>query len=151
LGPKSGGWIGGLPSTIVVTLFFTGLVESAQVASDLTTTIPLVLGINSLFLLVYAVLAPRGFAIGLGGSLLVWFLLSGVPVVFGLDNLAFSLVALLLVSSFSYYVLENKVHLPPQPKLSIHLEPPQLAGRAVFSGLVTALAVALTNLSIARH
>jgi hypothetical protein len=63
-----------------------------------------------------------------------------------LDNLAFSLAALLLVSSFSNYVLENKVHLPPQPRLSIHLEPPQLAGRAIFSGLVTALAVALTRL-----
>lgn len=146
LGPRLGGWVGGLPSTIVVTLFFAGLVESAQVASELTTTIPLVIGINSVFLLVYAILAPRGLAVGLGVSLLVWFFLSSLPVVFGLDNFVLSLVALLLVSSFSYYILEHKVDLPPQPKLSIHLEPIQLAARAVFSGLVTALAVALTKL-----
>jgi anaerobic C4-dicarboxylate transporter len=96
LGPKLGGWIGGLPSTIVVTLFFTGLIVSAQAASDITTTIPLAIGINSLFLLIYSVLATRGFAVGMGGSLLVWLLLSGLVVVFGLSDFAFSLVASLL-------------------------------------------------------
>lgn len=147
LGPKLGGWIGGLPSTVVVTLFFAGWTGTAQVASNVTTTIPFVIGINSLFLLAYAILSSRGFGIGLAGSLLVWFSLSSLPVLLNLNDLALSLAVSLLASSVAYFGLVKLVRLPPQPRLTIHYGRSELAGRAAFSGLVTLTAVALTRFS----
>jgi len=40
-GSKIGGLIGGLPSTVIVTLFFIGLTQTPQVAASATTIIPL--------------------------------------------------------------------------------------------------------------
>jgi hypothetical protein len=145
-GSEVGGWIGGLPSTIVVTLFFAGRIESTQVASNVTSTVSLAIGINSLFLLAYTALAPMGFAIAIGGSILDWLILASLPVIFSLNNFALAVFASLVASSFAYFLIRYIVHSPPQPSSEPHHGSLQLAFRAVFGGFVTALAVALTRL-----
>ena len=75
-GSKVGGLIGGLPSTVVVTLLFIGLVQTPEAASQATDVIPLVLGFNGLFLVTYVFLAQWGLWIGLGSALAVWSVLA---------------------------------------------------------------------------
>ena len=57
LGSKMGGFIGGLPMMVAITLFFIGYVQTPQAASEATGPIPLIMGFNGIFLVVYVALA----------------------------------------------------------------------------------------------
>ncbi len=57
-GSKVGGLIGGLPSTVVITLFFIGYTQSSQVASQATTVMPLAQGLNGLFIITFLCAHP---------------------------------------------------------------------------------------------
>ncbi len=48
-GTKIGGAIAGIPATMVVALLFIGITQSAEMASQATTLVPLVVGLNALF------------------------------------------------------------------------------------------------------
>ena len=52
-GSKVGGLIGGLPSTIVVTLLFIGLTQTAERAAESAIIVPLVMGVNGIFVAVF--------------------------------------------------------------------------------------------------
>lgn len=145
LGSKIGGFIGGLPSTVVVSLFFIGLDQTPQIASQATTAIPLSCGFNSLFLVVYALLAKRGLPIALTGSLLVWCILPGITVFLKVEDFAFSLIVYLVLLLSSYYTLERRLKLPSCGKVEIHYTPLHLAWRAIFSGLMVTFAVFMSK------
>jgi hypothetical protein len=59
LGTKVGGLIGGLPSTIVVTLLFIGLTQTAERAAESAIVVPLVMGVNGIFVTVFISLSRR--------------------------------------------------------------------------------------------
>jgi len=73
-GSKIGGFIGGLPSTIVIALLFIGLSQSTEAASQAAVMIPLVMGINGFFILVYLALVHHGLIKALFAALVFWFL-----------------------------------------------------------------------------
>src|SRR4030042_924338 len=75
-GSKVGGLIGGLPSTVVITLFFIGYTQTSQVASQATTVMPLAQGLNGLFIITFLVLIQHGLWRSLLGALLVWLIQS---------------------------------------------------------------------------
>ena len=56
-GSKIGGLIGGIPSTSVVALLFIGIVHSPEYVVQATDVIPLMMGCNSLFLVVFVVIS----------------------------------------------------------------------------------------------
>ena len=53
-GSKTGGFIGGLPSTALLSFFFIGITQSPEVASSVTTVFPIAIAISGLFLVVFA-------------------------------------------------------------------------------------------------
>jgi len=144
-GSKVGGFIGGLPSTAVVSFFFIGLSQTPAVASQATTVFPLVYGFTGLFLVLYATLANRGFKIALLGSLTAWFVLSAMVVTLNVRSFTFSLVAYVLILLVSYYVLEKRLELISAPKAKIHYSAQQIVWRAAFSGFVIAFVIFISK------
>ena len=144
-GSKVGGVIGGLPSTVVVALFFIGFVQGTQAAAQATTTMPLIIGVNAFFLIAYAYLAKRGFAFAITVPLVAWFILSAIIVLVDRENFIFSLIAWLLLLLLAYHVLEKKMHIQSHGKLRIHYKPSHILWRAIFSGSIIAFAVFMSR------
>ena len=144
-GSKVGGFIGGLPSTAVVSFFFIGLSQTPVVASQATTVFPLAYGITGLFLVLYATFANKGFWIALLGALTVWLVLTALIVLFDVKNYAFSLITYGLILLLSLYVLERELKLTSVPKANIHLSPWQILWRGAFAGWMIAFVVFISK------
>ncbi len=140
-GTNIGGLVGGLPTMVSTTLFFIGLVENPRLASEATTFIPMIVGFNGLFLVVYAVLARWGGWVGLTGALFSWVALSSLVFLLEIQSFLLSLAAYLLFLVFSYLVLEKKLCLRSAGRLRFRYTPSQIAFRAFFSGGIVASAV----------
>ncbi len=145
LGTNIGGIIGGLPSTIVVTLLFIGLAGSPTVAAEATSIVPLIVGFNGAFLICFAVLARRGLFLSLIGALSLWFILSLAALQLHLTNFIFTSSVFLALLLFGYYILHNRLQVPVYKRKRIALGRRQLLIRALFSGWIIATAVYLSE------
>jgi len=103
-GSKLGGVLAGLPSTVIISLFFIGWTQSPTIASKATTVVPIIMGIDALFVVVYALLINRNFLIALGGALLFWAVSSFILVLLRFDSFLISLIgfAVFVALSFLY-------------------------------------------------
>jgi uncharacterized membrane protein (GlpM family) len=144
-GTNVGGIIGGFPSTIAVTLLFIGVTSSPEALTDVTDVVPLVVGFNGLFLVSFAILARRGLFRGLGGGLLVWFVLSFGAVLSGFRSFPASVLTFAALLAFAYYLLQHRLKLPVHGESRVRPSAGQIAGRAAFSGSIIALAVYLNR------
>jgi uncharacterized membrane protein (GlpM family) len=140
-GSKIGGLIGGLPSTVVIALLFIGVTQSAQVAAQATTVMPLAQGVNGLFALAFMLLVKRGLRPALSGSLLVWFLLSTFLYLLDIQEFWISILGWLVLLAFCYWVVERQMKLESKGRLQVSYPPAQIAWRALFGGTVIAWAV----------
>jgi hypothetical protein len=145
-GTRTGGFIGGLPSTIVMSLFFIGLVQGPNAASDATTIFPLSMAFSGVFLVSYALLAKRGFLFALVISLFLWFLLSSLIIVFSIHNFLFSLAGYLIIFILSWLIFVKHLNLPSIGIVKPHFSPVQLALRGLFGGLIIAFTVGISKL-----
>jgi uncharacterized membrane protein (GlpM family) len=141
LGSKAGGLIGGIPSAVAISLFFIGYTGSPQLAFEATSTIPLTMGLNGLFLVVYVAMARRGFAAAMSGALFLWFALASLVILLDLSSFPFSLVIFVLSLTGSYLMLEKRYHLPSTGKNPVRYTPTQILFRALFSGFMISSAV----------
>ncbi len=144
-GSKIGGFIGGLPSTVVVAFLFIGLAQSPEIASQATTVFPLIIGFTGLFLTSFAVIGKRSFAAGLSGALILWLSLSSLTVIFKVENFAFSIIGYLVSLVVSYLVLEKYLFLPSADRGRIYYSKLQIAARGLFGGLMIAFAVFMSK------
>lgn len=146
-GSKMGGFIAGLPLTIVVALFFIGLVQGPQAASQATTVFPLIYSFTGLFLVSFAFLTKyKNFTFALIGSLAVWFILSALVVFFKIDNFVYSLIVGIPILLLCYFILQKKMQLRSMGKIKINYSKLQIVFRALFGGLVIAFAVLASKL-----
>jgi uncharacterized membrane protein (GlpM family) len=140
-GSKIGGLIGGLPSTVVIALLFIGFTQSPQVAAQATTVMPLAQGLNGLFILAFMLLIRRGLWSGLLGALLVWFIQSTLLYLLDIHAFWISLIGWLILLFLCYAVLEKWMKISSLGKLRVSYPPFHLVWRALFGGLMIALAV----------
>ncbi len=145
-GTKSGGLIAGLPGVVAISLFFIGWTQTPAFVSQATTIIPIVMGINSLFVVVYILVSKLNFYLALASSLALWFGLSLALVLINFDNYALSLVALVVLVISSYFILEKKADIKSEGKRSIRYSGWHLSFRSVFSGAIIALAVLIAEI-----
>jgi uncharacterized membrane protein (GlpM family) len=145
LGSKMGGLVGGLPTMVATSLFFIGYAQTPQTASQATNTIPLIMGCNGFFLVIYVILAKRGAWVGMMGALILWFALAWVVLFLRVDSFAISLVIFIISLIGTYHLLENRFRLPSAGRLSIRYTPFQIISRALFSGSVVSAAVYLSK------
>ncbi|MBU1673289.1 DUF3147 family protein, partial [Patescibacteria group bacterium] len=100
-GSKIGGWIGGLPSTSLLSLFFIGLTQSTEIAAEATTVMPAVNGGIAIFALVFAYfIKSKKLFFSLMSAIFFWFLISGLVIYFNLSNFLLSLFIFLILFIF---------------------------------------------------
>jgi hypothetical protein len=143
LGSRIGGLIGGMPSAVAISLFFIGYTETPRLASEATSTIPLTMGFNGLFLVVYVGLARWGAITAMVGALFFWFALAFLVIFIDFSNFFFSLLFFFLSLAGSYLVLERCYHLPSTEKILMRYTPLLILSRAFFSGAIIPSAVYL--------
>jgi len=140
-GSKIGGLIGGLPSTVAVTLLFIGLTQSPEAASAASTVIPLAQGLNGIFIMVFLAAVRRGLALGLLSALVAWACIAAALVAIDLQTFWISAVCWVVLTAASYQVVEKRMAIGAHQRIDVRYTPLRIALRALFSGAVIAFAV----------
>lgn len=145
LGSRVGGFLSGLPSTVVVTFFFIGLVQGTDAAARATTVFPMAFAVTGVFLLVFAAFSSRGFARGFASGLIVWTALSACILALKPEGFGLSLAVYALVLAAAIGLTGSVIRLPrPQHGGGRH-SLLQVAARAFFGGLIIVVAVLLSR------
>lgn len=145
-GTKTGGILGTLPSTIVIAFVFIALNKDVNFASQSAAVVPAELGINIVFLFLFAILAHRSTYIAYAISITVWTLLSALLFIFNMDNIFVSLAIYAVPLVFTFIVLERVKKILSTGSVSIHYTPTKIALRGILAGIVIAIAVLLSNI-----
>jgi len=145
-GSKIGGVIGGMPSTIVIALFFIGWTQSPLVAAASTVVIPVIMGIDGLFILIYTYISRFHVPLAILASLLVWFILSLGLVLVHFQSFGISLLCFVLLLGCSYIVMEYHWHVKSIAGRSYAFSLLNLILRGALSGSIITIAVALAKL-----
>jgi uncharacterized membrane protein (GlpM family) len=145
-GSKVGGLIGGLPSTVVIALFFIGLTQSPEVATQATTVMPLAQGLNGLFVITFMLLIPHGLWISLMGSLLIWLIQSSLLYLLDLHQFWISIIGWMALCLFCIILIEKWMKVSSTGSVNVTYPPSQLIWRALFGGSVISLAVFMGKL-----
>jgi hypothetical protein len=145
-GTKIGGLVAGLPSTILISLFFIGWTQSTRVAVDATTIVPIIGGINCLFVITYIVLLKVNFWIAIGGAFVLWSGLSSGLIITGFNSFTISMMSYVCVVVISHVVLEKGFKVKSETGKNVRYTAPLIIFRAVFSGLVIVFAVMVTKI-----
>jgi hypothetical protein len=145
-GPKFGGLIAGLPSTVMFGLFFLAWTQTPAAAVQATTIIPMIGGINSIFLLIYVILVKKNVWLALFSSFFVWTLCSFLLVFFHFNNLAMALIVYLVLLVTSFYLMEHKLQVQTVRGKKIVYTPMVIILRALVSGFIVAMTVYIAKI-----
>src|SRR2546430_9502158 len=145
-GSKIGGVIAGMPSTIVIALFFIGWTQTPVAASQATVIVPLIMGIDAIFIITYASLVRRSFPLALLSSLFVWVCFSFALVLIHFNNFSLSLIGFLGLLLFSYVVMEYVLRVKSLAGRNTPLSFSNVLMRGLVSGVIITLAVAFAKL-----
>jgi len=143
LGPKIGGLVSGLPSTVVLGLFFLAWSQDLGAAVQATTVIPLVAGINSLFLTVYVFFVRKNFKLAVLSSLIVWFVSAYALVRTRFDNYSVSLLGFCFLFLLSFFLMEKVFKIASVKGKIVRYTLWLILVRALTGGLAVSLAVFL--------
>lgn len=145
-GSKIGGLIGGLPSTVVVTLLFIGLTQTVSAASEATLLVPLAMGINGFFIIVFILTARRGLLPSLLLALLTWFILASVLIAIDIQHFYVSITGWIALVLICFLIIERWLKIPSQMKVRVPYTPAQIIFRGLFGGTIIAFAVLMGKL-----
>jgi hypothetical protein len=140
-GSKTGGFIGGLPSTALLAFFFIGFTQSPEIAAKATTTFPIAISFSGLFLVVFATLARKGFMLALLSGLGFWFLLSAAFLLFRVEIFMVNLIIYAVVMLFAFLMLEKYLMVRSVFQNKSKPSEKQLALRSVYGGAIVTLIV----------
>ncbi|MCX6560210.1 MAG: DUF3147 family protein [Candidatus Aminicenantes bacterium] len=146
LGSRIGGFLSGLPSTVVVTFFFIGLGQGTEAAAQATTVFPMAFAVTGLFLLAFAVLSRGSFAAGFSAALVLWVVLSALILILKPNRFGWSLAVYAVVLAASIGLTGSVLRLPKAQHGGGRHSPLQVAARAVFGGLIIVVAVLLSRI-----
>ncbi|KYK23147.1 hypothetical protein AYK25_02065 [Thermoplasmatales archaeon SM1-50] len=145
-GTKTGGVIGTLPSTIIIAFLLIALDKGVQFATESVVIVPAEMGINLVFLLLFALLSPRNIPIALTGSLLGWTILTVLLYYAPIPSIYMSLALFLSCLLLTFIILDKKKKITSQNSIKVHYTPLKLLGRSIIAGTVIAIAVTLSNI-----
>lgn len=106
LGSKVGGFLVGLPSTIVFTLFFIGWTQTEQDAVKATAIIPALGAASAIFIVIYSILVRKNFYFALISAITVWCIAAFALVYSNFDNFGLSFLIYLAISPVCFIILE---------------------------------------------
>ncbi|MCF7806990.1 MAG: DUF3147 family protein [Candidatus Marinimicrobia bacterium] len=146
-GSKIGGFIGGLPSTVVVALIFIGLTQGNSDASRAAVMIPLVMGVNGFFIMIYQVRIHTGLVRTILLALLVWFVIIGFVIWTGAESAFLSLLVWSLSLVLFYYLSEYVLDIGHKGGVRVPYTLKQILARGLVSGLIISTAVLISRLT----
>jgi uncharacterized membrane protein (GlpM family) len=144
-GTKIGGVIGTLPSTIIIAFLFIALDKGVWFASESVVVVPAEMGINLVFLLLFALLSQKKLPVALSGSLLGWTVLTILIYHSNVKSIVVSLAMFLFCFFFTFLTLDKKKKITSQNTIKVHYTPLKLLGRSLIAGVVIAIAVTFSN------
>jgi len=144
-GSKTGGIFGTLPSTIVIAFIFIAYNEGNHFASDAAAVVPAELGINVLFLFVFALCVRRSTVLAFFLSFLLWGICSSLLVIYNMENIVISVCIYLCSVLIAFVFLEKIKKIPSVGKVKVPYTFKKIALRGVLAGIVIAIAVFLSN------
>ena len=147
LGTRLGGLLSGLPTTALVSIMFIGWSQSVEAAAQAAVMVPATMGLNTVFLLVYALLSGRGMVVAVFSALLVWTFSAVALAALRLADIASSTLLFVALASSSIILFERWVRVETKKVGSLKLGAGQLLARGVFAGIIIASAVYLTRVA----
>jgi len=135
----------GMPSTVLIALLVMALCVSPAAAANETTSAPVALALNCLFLGIFARLSRFGWVAALASGLAVWFLMAAAWWVSVPRDLPTSLL-LLVAGFFAGLALTRGIRSGVMPAASPALDAFGMILRAVFGGAVVAATVLVYHL-----
>ena len=145
-GPKIGGVIAGMPSSIVIGLFFIGWTQTPLIAAQAAVIVPIAQGISALYIFIYAYLIRYNFALSILVSVCMWFVLALGLVFFKFNNFALSLLGYAFLLLLCYLLMEYVLQIKSIRGQNYHFSFSNVVFRAVLSGTIIALTVAFAKL-----
>jgi hypothetical protein len=147
-GTKTGGVIGTLPSTIIIAFLFIALDKGTTFAAESVVIVPAEMGLNLIFLLIFALLASKKMQIALFGALGAWTALTILVYYTFLNSIIISLAIYMICFFISFLILEKQRNITSQDSINVHYTPLKLLGRSLIAGIVIATAVSLSNIGV---
>jgi len=144
-GTKTGGILGTLPTTIIIAFAFIALKQDVDFASNAVAVVPAEMGVNLVFLCVFAILAFRSTILALTGSFIVWIGLTLVLYFWNLQNIYISLIIFTVAMVSTFLILEKKYKIESIGKKAVHYTPSKIILRGVLTGVIISIAVMLSN------
>ena len=145
-GSKTGGFIGGLPSTALLSFFFIGYTQSPELASEATTVFPLAMGVTGLFLVCFTWASRWGFFRGITAGLLVWFVLSFVIARVHPETFYLNILFYIFVMAFSFLILEKMLKVRAIAGRKTEQTSTHMMLRSLFGGLIITLTVLIAKI-----
>jgi len=145
-GTKTGGIIGTLPHTIIIAFFFIALDKGVAFAANSVVVVPAEMGINLLFLLLFALLAQRGLFLSLVVSLGTWGVLTLLLYYSHLLMIAVSIALFIVCYLVSFLLLDRWKKISSHESILVQYTPLKIVMRGLIAGTVIALAVSLSNI-----
>ncbi len=145
LGSVWGGFLSGLPSTVLVAFLFIGLAQGTAALVRATDVFPLAYAVTGLFLIAFAAFSKRRFWPGLAGALALWFALSALISLLRPADFALAIVVFGAVFLAGWGILAKGLRLPAARTRPFRHSAGQVGGRAVFGGLMIGLAVLVSK------
>ncbi len=145
-GSKVGGILGTLPSTIVIAFLFIAYTEGRVFASQAASVVPAELGINVIFLFVFALLVHRSMLLAFITTFAVWGVLSSLLVIFTVGSIQVSLALYIVTAIVSFVFLEKIRKIPSTGNAKVHYTVQKIIFRGILAGIVIAIAVYLSNI-----
>lgn len=141
LGTRAGGLVAGLPSTVVLSMFFIGWTQGSQQAYQATTAFPTAFGVLGPFLLISAATISLGIEKALLMSFSVWLTLESLVILWQPTNYALQSLIWLILFLLTTWIMWKHLRLKPHPGRKMVYSSRQMVIRAIFSGAVIVVSV----------
>ncbi len=145
-GSKVGGVIAGMPSSIVIGLFFIGWTQTPLIAAQSAVIVPIAQGISALLVVMYVFLVRYNFPFSILVSLCMWFVLALGLVFFKFHNFSLSLSGFAFLLLICYLLLEYVLRVKSVPGQNYRFSVSNVVFRALLSGTIIALTVIFARL-----
>jgi uncharacterized membrane protein (GlpM family) len=139
--------LGGLPSTVLISLFFIGLNQGTKYAAHATIVTPVVFIIDAYFVLLLIYFARKNYLTGLLVSSVFWFIATWLVVLSKLTSYPISLTIWVLGMAVLIAILRKGSKAKKTEKLAVQFSHTQLVLRSLFAGAVIAFAVLISHYS----
>lgn len=143
-GSGRAGFLGGLPSTGAVSLFFIGWSQSQAAAVQATAVFPLSFSVTFAFLLFYSVPNRMSFGPRMAIALFLWFLLSVTVAVLRFDDFFLSITIAIVLASI-IFVLHRRIRIQDVPPAKTGFSLLRMIWRGALGGCIVCAVVVLNE------